>query len=469
MLKRRELTLDWMSEQVYRVLPLSPELQRMKELFPVECIWEKAKPFYSLDMGRASEDPILQAKTLFLSFFYDVNGDAKTLETLTYRMDWRQFCDLPLDAPIPTRTTLVKFRRRVGLSVIEGLFQSFLDQLVERDLLDLSHRFFDGTPVKAHASINAYRDEIYEATQEAIQEKLYHFHDQQIALDPELNSTPVNLTKSTYAPDNAALDARRAEPMKPVAERASDGDPDARFQRGKHGKRSELGYEIFFSTDGKQLFIEDVQVSAEASQGQQVFLNKLEHSEAGQIWSADAEFATGEIAHKAEEKKVILNTPPRQVNTHGLFPKTEFVYDADSDSYTCPHGQCLSHRGTNHKSGERHYRPERGTCESCPMREECTRSKTGRTVTRNTYEEQLERQREHAKTPQAVMGKVLRGIIAEGKFAEAVRHGLKTMRYVGRDMAVLQSTLVAFILNMKRLIRLEGQGVVPRVVEPSCE
>ncbi len=58
MLKRRELTLDWMSEQVYRVLPLSPELQRMKELFPVECIWEKAKPFYSLDMGRASEDPI---------------------------------------------------------------------------------------------------------------------------------------------------------------------------------------------------------------------------------------------------------------------------------------------------------------------------------------------------------------------------------------------------------------------------
>jgi hypothetical protein len=30
------------------------------------------------------------------------------------------------------------------------------------------------------------------------------------------------------------------------------------------------------------------------------------------------------------------------------------------------------------------------------------------------------------------MGKVLRGIIAEGKFAEAVRHGLKTIRYVGK-------------------------------------
>ena len=467
MLKRRERTLDWMSEQVYRVLPLSPELQRMKELFPEVSIWEKAKPFYSLDMGRPSEDPILQTKIVFLSFFYDVKGDDKTLETLTYRMDWRQFCDLPLDAPIPDRTTLVKFRRLVGLSVIEGVFHAFLTQLVERDLVDLSHRFFDGTPVKARASINAYRDDIYEVTQEAIQEKLHDFHEQQIVVDPTLNSTPVELTKSSYAPDNAALEARRAEPMKPVAERASAGDPDARFQRGKHGKRSELGYEIFFSTEGKQLFIEDVLVSAEPSQGQHLLLDKLEHSEAGQTWSVDAEFATGEIQDKAEEKKVTLHTPPRRVNTHGVFPKTEFVYDAESNSYTCPNGECLSHRGTNHKNGERHYRPKSGTCEGCPMREDCTRSKTGRTVTRNRYEEQLERQREHAHTPEAVMGNVLRGIIAEGKFAEAARHGLKTMRYVGLDMAIFQSTLVAFTLNLKRFIRLEVQGVIPRVVAPS--
>jgi len=414
MLKRRELTLDWMSEQVYRVLPLSPELQRMKALFPEACIWEKAKSFYALDMGRSSEDPILQTKILFLSFFYDVKGDEKTLETLTYRMDWRQFCELPLDAPIPDRTTLVKFRRRVGLSVIEGVFQSFLDVLVKQHLLDLSHRFFDGTPVKAVASINPYRDEVYEETLKAIQEKLEHFHNQQVKLDPSLNPTPVELTKSQYAADNAAVDARRSQPMKPVAERTSAGDPDARFQRGKHGKRSELGYETFFSTDGKQLFIEDVQVSAEPSHGQKVFLEKLEQSEAGQTWSVDAEFATGEILKKAEQKKVTLNTPPRQVNTRGLFPKTEFSYDADSDTYTCPHGDCLSHKATNHKTGECQYRPQAGTCEGCPLREHCTRSKTGRTVTRNRYEEQWERQREHARTPEAVMGKVLRGIIAEG-------------------------------------------------------
>jgi transposase len=457
MLHRRDMTLDWMSEQVYRVVPLSPELQKMKDLFPDQRILEAAKPFYDLEAGRPSEDPILLTKIMFLSFLYDITGDEKTLETLTYRMDWRQFCDLPLDAALPNRSTLVKFRRRVGLSVIEGLFQQLLADLTARGFVDLNHRFFDGTPVKARASINPYRDEIYEETLEAIEEKLTHFHTQQVSLDPALNSTPVELTKTPYAPDNLAVDARRTQPMKPVADRQSKGDADARFQRGKHGKRSELGYEVFFSTDGKQLFIEDVHVAAEAAQGKSIFVEKLAQSDPGQTWSVDAEFAEGDILAKAEEKGVSLNTPPRQVISHGKFPKTEFAYDAETDTYTCPAGQMLSHRGTNRKLGERHYRPEKGTCDGCPLRDQCTRSKTGRTVTRNRHEAEWERQREHARTPEAVMGKVLRGIIAEGKFAEAVRHGLKTMRYVGRHMALMQSTLVAFILNVKRFLRVTAQ------------
>jgi hypothetical protein len=370
----------------------------------------------------------LLTKIIFLSFFYEVKGDEKTLETLTYRMDWRQFCDLPLDAPLPDRSTLVKFRRRVGLSVIEGLFQALLDELVADGLVDLTHRFFDGTPVKARASINPYRDEVYTETQAAIQEKLTDFHTHHITVDSALNTTPVELNKTAYAADNAAIEARRSQDMKPVADRQSKGDPDARFQRGKHGKRSEWGYDVFFSTDGKQLFIEDVQVSADASQGKQHFLEKLEQSEEGQTWSVDAEFAEGDILAKAEEKGVSLNTPPRQGTSHGTFPKTEFVYDAETDTYTCPAGQILSHRGTHRTLGERHYRPESGTCTACPLRESCTNATTGRTVTRNRHEAEWERQREHARTPEAVMGKVLRGIIAEGKFAEAVRHGLKTMR-----------------------------------------
>jgi transposase len=419
------------------------------------------RPYDDGDQGRPSEDPVMLTKILFLSFYEDVPGDERTLTTLKYRMDWRQFCDLPLDAPLPDRTTLVKFRRQVGLKVIEGMFQAFLDQLVKHGLLDLQHRFFDGTPAKARARINPYRDEVYQETLAAIADKMEQFHAHQVELDSTLTPTPVAVTRPGYAADNAAIEQRWQEPLKPVAERPSEGDREARFQRGKHGKRSELGYEVFFSTDGKQLFIEDVIVSAEASQGQQVFLENLEQSHDGQQWSVDAEFATGEILKKAEEQHVTLNTPVRQIVTHGGFPKTAFQYDALTDTYRCPQGATLSHCGTHQKKGERHYRPAAGTCAGCPLREQCTTSKTGRTVTRTPDEAHWERQREHARTPLAVMGKVLRGIIAEGTFAEAVRHGIHTLRYVGQQMAVMQRALIALILNFKRFLRVEAQGLVP--------
>ncbi|MCP4397064.1 MAG: hypothetical protein GY801_07160 [bacterium] len=43
--------------------------------------------------------------------------------------------------------------------------------------------------------------------------------------------------------------------------------------------------------------------------------------------------------------------------------------------------------------------------------------------------------------------------MAEGTFGEAVRHGLKKMRYVGNTMAVMQSQLVATILNFTHFLR----------------
>jgi transposase len=459
MLQRREQTQDWISQPVYRVVPLSDELQRIKELFPDEAVMEAVRPFYSNDAGRPSEDPVLLTKTLFLSFFSDVVGDANTLETLRNRLDWRQFCELRLDEPLFHRTTLVKFRRTVGLTVIETLFRTLLTDLVPQGLGDFRHRVFDGPPVKARAALTPDRDEVYTETLAAIAVKLQQYHAQQIALDPELNTTPVELTKTEYAVENAGVDARWAQELKPGGDRRSAGDPEARFQRGKHGTRSELGDEMFFSTDSAQLFIEDVLVSADASQGQTLFTETLTQSEPGHQWSVDAEFRTGEILHAAEEARVTLNTPVQKGPAQGnQFPKTEFVYHEDTDTYTCPAQQTLAHCGTSEKTGERRYRADRGVCDAGPYREDCTTSKTGRTVTRNRFEAEWSRQREHARTPGAIMGKVLRGIVAEGKCAEAVRHGLKIMRYVGRSMAVLQSPLVAYILNLKRLLRVEAQA-----------
>ncbi len=332
--------------------------------------------------------------------------------------------------------------------------------LVHRGLIDQTHRFFDGPPATAHATINPYRDEIYEESLETIEARLEQTPSETVSLSPEGHSSPVELEKTTYPVDQSGVKTRRGQPMKPVADRQSAGDPAAHFQRGKHGKRSELGYDIFFTTDSKQLFIEAVDVSAAASQGQTIFTEKLEQSDPGQEWSVDAEFSTGPLLETAEEKEVILNTPPRADATTGRFAQRDVVSQPESDTYTCPHQQTLSYVSITQKTEAKTYRPAKGTWAACPLREQCTTSKTERSVTRSHYEEAFDRQRAHAKTPQAVMGRVLWGIIAEGKFAEAVRHGLKQMRYVGKTLAVMQSKLVATMLHVKRLIRLEQAGAL---------
>jgi transposase len=454
MLVLRSKEINATSWLAFQLAPMPELLATFKTLIPEAVIIGVAKPFYSEDMGRGSEDPVLLTKVIFLSFLFNIKGDETIIDTLAQRLDWLQFCDLSIGDKLFDRTTLVKFRRTLGPLVITALFANLLDRLRQVKLVLDEHRFFDGSPVKACARINMYRDEIYTDPLAVIERRLRQLSVQQLSLDFDQNPSPVVLEKDAYAIDNSLVEARRTQEMKPVAERQSKGDPDARFQRAKHGKPGELGYETFFSTDAHQLFITDVDVSAETSQGQTLFKEKLEQSLPGQTWSVDGEFTTGPLLATAEDQQVTLNTPPRPLTNKGFFPKTEFSYDAATNTYSCPGDQTLSQISQNKETGDRTYRPAAGTCATCPLKSRCTTSKTERSINRSTFEEALNRNRGRAVEQEAVMGRVLRGVVAEGKFAEAVRHGLKIMRYVGLNMAKMQATLIALILNMKRYLRI---------------
>ncbi len=122
MLKRRVSPMDWISTLVCRLIPLPEDLQQMKDLFPDATLVQAAQPYDDLEQGRPSEVPRLLTKILFLSCLFAIEGDKNTLQTLTYRLDWRQFCGLSLLEKLPARSTLVTFRRTAGPAVIEAVF-----------------------------------------------------------------------------------------------------------------------------------------------------------------------------------------------------------------------------------------------------------------------------------------------------------------------------------------------------------
>jgi len=76
-----------------------------------------------------------------------------------------------------------------------------------------------------------------------------------------------------------------------------------------------------------------------------------------------------------------------------------FIYDKESDIYTCPQGEVLRTNGTWYKEYDKRgnlmvfkqYRTR--SCKTCPVHSQCTRSKKGRILSRTTFAEYYEANR----------------------------------------------------------------------------
>ena len=77
-----------------------------------------------------------------------------------------------------------------------------------------------------------------------------------------------------------------------------------------------------------------------------------------------------------------LRSKLRNARSQGIYPPERFVYQTKTDDYRCPAGEILYRHHFVARRGYYEYRPKRGTCEGCRLREFCTRDQNGRTLKR---------------------------------------------------------------------------------------
>ncbi|MDE3204465.1 MAG: transposase [Acidobacteriota bacterium] len=65
---------------------------------------------------------------------------------------WRRFCRIPLDAPVPHPTTLMKITSRCGTRVIDELNEALLAKAAESKLVRLDRARADTTVVEANVA-----------------------------------------------------------------------------------------------------------------------------------------------------------------------------------------------------------------------------------------------------------------------------------------------------------------------------
>lgn len=143
------------------MIPQRSILREIKKYVNFDFIYTEVTEFYDPYLGRPSEDPVRLIKAELLKVMYNLQGDEELLAEISDRASFREFLDIELDEPLWDRSTLVKFRRKLGPKLTEKLLINVIELCEKHNMLGKKHEVIDGTNVKARARIVGERDNIY--------------------------------------------------------------------------------------------------------------------------------------------------------------------------------------------------------------------------------------------------------------------------------------------------------------------
>jgi hypothetical protein len=246
--------------------------------------------------------------------------------------------------------------------------------------------------------------------------------------------------------------------------RASTTDPDASLMQRRKKGGSHPGYQTHYVVDGgKARVILNVLVTPSEVMENQPMLDLLWRSRfrwglrPRQV-TGDTTYGTTENITAIEKANIRAYLPLPASNKRGpFFSKSDFVYDAKRDVYTCPQGEALRPLGRSHKERIIRYGARAAVCSGCPIKARCTNSSKGRWLRRSFDEEHLDRVRAYHQTKPYRKAIRKRRVWVEPLFAEAKAwHGLSRFRLRGLERVNIEALLIASGQNVKRLLNIGG-------------
>jgi len=172
----------------------------------------------------------------------------------------------------------------------------------------------------------------------------------------------------------------------------------------------------------------------------------------------DSAYGAGEVLAHLHAHGIDIKTKVQQPNAPaGTFTKDQFTINLTAATVTCPNGTTIAIRpvtGHDRHTGKANFGK---ACTNCPLREQCTASKTGRHITISRWETHLAEARTRQQDPvwqadyRATRPKV------ERKLAHLMRrrYGGRRARMRGRERVSADFTLLAAATNLARLATLQ--------------
>lgn len=409
-----------------------------------------------------------------------------------------------LNRMAPAYHTIADFRKD-NPDALKGVFKQFSQFCIAMALIEGETIAFDGTRIRAQNNQkNNFNAARLEKLLNRIDVKAQEYEQYLKELDErdaeEGHSRPMPIaagrTQAGIEKTLALLKERRTkyegfqDRLQELAETSgstedlqiSTVDPDARSMSFKQ-KQTEVGYNVQTAGDARHGLIAHFEVTnvndTNALSALAIDTRNVLNLGPSDTFTAlaDAGYHTGSELAKCAENGIITYVCPTDVAAaqsrvkDGIqtFTKDQFIYDAQSDSYTCPNQQKLNSNGTwyEHKETARRKRTIKykqytlpsQTCQSCPFAEKCQGPRRkqwhGRTIERTEHDDAVEanRKRMMAK-PKAYQQ---RKEIIEHPFGTIKRSWgysytlLRTKRKVGGEFA-----LIFLCYNLRRAMTILG-------------
>lgn len=233
-------------------------------------------------------------------------------------------------------------------------------------------------------------------------------------------------------------------------------DPDSRSMKTSDGIN--VCYNAQIAVDSQHSLIVTQSVTNEVNDEQQLHTMAKAAKEVLGVDQlevvADAGYVNTTEIGKCEDDGITAYLPAlRPQNRDGRFSKSDFRYDPDSDSYTCPAGQVLTHSTQAIAKGKLTHYYRTPACNGCPLRSQCTSSKNGRRVARRHDEVLRNAAADRGRRHPEIMKK--RQAMVEhpfGTIKRVLNRGYFLLRGLVKVNAEFALAVVAY--NLKRILKL---------------
>jgi len=408
-------------------------LRRIQTVLDLSFVRPAVQKFYGHN-GHVGTDPVILVKMMLLLFLDNVPSERELMAVIRERMDYLWFLGYSLDDEIPSHSVLSKARARWGREVFCDLFVRTVQQCVAAGLVEGKKLHLDSSLVRAHAS----KDSI-------------------VKTSPEL----VAALRAAYAAEEQKLEDSAQSGVNST--HVSTTDPEATLIRGGNTPVSQLSYKHHRAVDDAQGVITAMQTTTgQAGDAAQLPSLVSQHQQntgvRTEVVVGDKHYGSAENYRHCQSQQITTHLGQVQAPVKGVFPVSQFVYQADQDRYRCPAGHYLYYHNFKKDDQLIEYRIERAQlCAECSLRACCTRSATGRTVTRPIFSELVEAGRQQAQSAAARASFARRKHLIEGSFADASNnHGFKRARWRGLWRQQIQDWLIAAVQNLRILVSHRG-------------